>query len=582
MKKTGAWLTTYALEQVGVKYTFGIPGVHNTEIYDELNNSEQIEPILITHESAGSFMADAVSRTSNSIGTMVIVPAAGASYASAGMGEAFMAGVPMLVISGGIRSNSQFTYQLHEMDQHALLAPVTKKTYLLSRLEDIIPSIFDAYHTAISGLPGPVFVEIPVNLQLEKGEIANLPTYSDFQNKIEAENFHINIESIQQAASLLRSATNPGLFVGWGAKEASELLIQIAEFLKAPVSTTLQGLSVFPANHPLHVGMGFGHAAVPAATHAFKNVDCMLAIGTRFAEIPTGSFGVSVPHNLIHIDIDPRVLNANFPAAVAIQGDAVVVLELLYAELCKNEPPFNKNISIEENIRADKKKYAEEWAAHDSGNKINPALFFEKLRDILDDDDFVVADDGNHTFLTAELMPIHQSKHFISPSDFNCMGYCVPAVIATKLMNPNKQVVGIVGDGAFAMTCMEIITAYRLLLGGIFFVFNDGELSQISQAQEIPYNRKTCTVLGDINVAGVAEATGAHFLLLHSNNDIENIIQEAIAIANTGKPVIVNVKVDYSKRTRFTKGIVKTNLMRFDTGTKARFIGRAIKRKVLG
>ena len=121
MKKTGAWLARYALEQLGIRYTFGMPGVHNTELYDELNNSESIQPIMVTHEAGGAFMADAISRTSDTIGTLVIVPAAGAAYASAGIGEAYLDGGPMLVISGGIRTDIPYPYQLHEIDQQNVL-----------------------------------------------------------------------------------------------------------------------------------------------------------------------------------------------------------------------------------------------------------------------------------------------------------------------------------------------------------------------------------------------------------------------------------------------------------------------------
>ncbi len=129
MRKTGAWLVRYALEQIGVRYTFGIPGVHNTEIYDELNRSATIQPVLVTHEGGAAFMADAVSRTSGHIGTLLIVPAAGVTHAASGIGEAFLDGIPMLVICGGIRNDLDKQYQLHDIDQHALLAPITKKTY---------------------------------------------------------------------------------------------------------------------------------------------------------------------------------------------------------------------------------------------------------------------------------------------------------------------------------------------------------------------------------------------------------------------------------------------------------------------
>ena len=141
---------------------------------------------------------------------------------------------------------------------------------------------------------------------------------------------------------------------------------------------------------------------------------------------------------------------------------------------------------------------------------------------------------------------------------------------------------GIIGDGAFTMTCMEILTATNLKLGAVFFVFHDGELSQISQAQEIPYNRKTCTVLSGLDVGGVAKATGARFLALERNADCEDVVAKALRMAADNVPVIVDVKIDYSKRTRFTEGIVGTNLKRFNMKTKARFIGRAVVRKFTG
>jgi len=577
MKKTGAWLVRYALEQIGVRHTFGIPGVHNTEIYDELNKSELIRPVLVTHEVGAAFMAEALSRTSDTIGTILIVPAAGVTHAASGIGEAFLDGIPMLVISGGIRTDTDKTYQLHEVDQHALLAPITKKTYKIETHEQIVPAIYEAFQIATEGEPGPVFVEIPVNLQLFPGEITEPGPFIREIHETELDH-----TAIQQAAEKLYTAKNPGLFVGWGAVDASEETIRIAEFLNAPVATTLQGLSAFPANHPLHTGMSFGKASVPASQNAFKNCDCMLAVATRFAEIATGSYGVEPPKELVHIDINKKVFNANYPATITIEGDSGAVMKALYKALVALGDPKNDNNALKSAIKRDKTAYIEEWFKHDSKDRVNPARFFVELRKQLDDDAIVVADDGNHTFLSAELMPIHCARGFISPTDFNCMGYATPAVTAAKLVNPDKQVVGIIGDGAFLMTCMETLTASSLEVGGVYFVFNDGELSQISQAQEIPYNRKTCSVLHEAQFRGVAEATGCEFISIKGDSDCEEGIRQALEFAAHNKPVIVDVKIDYSKRTRFTKGIVKTNLERFTIGNKARFVGRALLRKVTG
>jgi acetolactate synthase-1/2/3 large subunit len=241
MKTTAAALVRHALEQIGVRYTFGIPGVHNIELYDELLGSDSIQPVLVTHEGCGAFMADAISRATDTIGVLAIVPAAGITHAMSGIGEAFLDGVPMLVISGGIRTDMEQSFQLHDVDQQAIMRPLTKAQYKIERYEDAIPVVYEAYKTAVSGEPGPVFIEIPANLQLLTGE-----------------------QAITEAVSMLASAEQPGLFVGWGARYVTDDLIRIAEHLGAPVATTLQGLAAFPGNHPLHAGMGFGPSAVPA------------------------------------------------------------------------------------------------------------------------------------------------------------------------------------------------------------------------------------------------------------------------------------------------------------------------------
>lgn len=582
MKKTGAWLTAYALEQVGVRFTFGIPGVHVTELYDELNKSKQIDPILVTHEAGAAFMADAVSRTTDSIGTLAIVPAAGVTHAMSGIGEAYLDGIPMLIISGGVRQDSGHKFQLHQMDLHKLLEGIVKKNFLVDKHKNLVSTLFEAYDTAISNEPGPVFLEIPVEIQMFQGELSELPQYTADENR------GLRLESelqpaIVEAANLLMNSQSPGIFVGWGARNSTEELQEIADLLNAPVATTLQGLSVFPYDHPLHTGMGFGNYSVPAAANAFANCDTLLAVATRFAEIPTGSFSLQVPNNLIHIDINPAVFNANYPAKQTIQGDAKQVLNLLARELRKRKAlTENTDNTTQKRIQQDKQNYLEEWLQSSRDGIINPAAFFQKLSQQLSPNDYVVLDDGNHTYLAAELFPVYRSGHFISPTDFNSMGYGVPAAIGTHLGHRDQRTVAIVGDGAFLMTGLELLTATTNNLGVVIFVFHDGELSQISQGQEIPYNRKTCTVLGEVKLEGIAQATGSRYFYLAHNNSIESTIQDAFAAADQGQPVIIDVKIDYSKRTRFTKGVVKANLQRFALGEKFRFIGRAFKRKVTG
>lgn len=575
--RTGAWLARYALEQLPVSHTFGIPGVHTTELYDELSQSGRITPVLPTHECCGAFAADAISRTSNGrIGCLVIVPAAGVTHAMSGIGEAFLDGVPMLVITGGPRTDLKYGYQLHGIDQQKLVDGIVKRSWKITDHSEIVPAIFEAYRTAVSGLPGPVLVEIPVNVQLFSQHVNDVPVFCAFAPD------PVNLDrELDAAVDLLCSARWPGIFVGWGAVDISDSVAKIAELLGAPVSTTLQGLSAFPGNHPLHTGMGFSRAAVPAAENAFAHCDCLLAIGTSFGEIPTGSFGCPVPGNLIHIDISPQAIGRNFPAKVGVTGDSrLIVPRLLTGLESRGLDRRARRAEVEARIARDKASYRDEWRRHKT-DRVNPALFFEELRRQLRDDAIMTVDDGNHTFLAAELYEVRRPRTFISPTDFNSMGYAVPAAVGAKLGSAERQVVSIVGDGAFLMTGLETITAVNLGLEIAYFVFSDGELSQISQGQEIPYNRKSCTTLGNLRLKGIADAVGVRYILLENDSQILDAVRQAVTPGGK-QPVIVDVQIDYSKRTRFTQGVVKTAMKTFPFRDKARFVTRALLRKITG
>ncbi len=577
MKKTGASLAVYALEQIGVKYTFGIPGVHNIELYDELNNSDQIEPVLVTHEGGASFMALGVSCTSDSIGTLMIVPAAGTTNAMSGIGEAYLDGIPMLIISGGTRQDTGRHYQLHQLSQENLVNEITKAYFKIESHNDVLSTIYKAYEIAISGEPGPVFIEIPTEIQMFKGDFNELVPYNkSFQNPT------IDQHKIEAMALLLQQAKNPGIYVGWGASKATEYIQRIVDILGAPVATTLQGKASFPASHPLHTGFGFGPNAVPAGQKSFKNCDAMLAVGVRFSEIGTGSFGVTVPENLVHIDINPDVFDRNYPTKINLEADASEALELLADELEKlmGSKPKNNSILVA-SIKKEKEKYFNQWKEKPLKDKVSPGYFFESLSKHTDDDTRFVVDDGKHTYLAAELLPVNSARHFVSPTDFNCMGFCVPAAIGAKFMNPKSKVVGIVGDGGFLMTGMETLTASTYKKGVVYFVFNDGELGQISQFQKIPLKRKVATIVGDVKIKGIADACNAVYFRMENDDEIDKVIQLAFEKVENNIPVIVDVNIDYSKKTMMTKGVVKVNLARFSFKEKARFIGRALKRHLL-
>lgn len=580
MEKTAASLAVFALEQLGITHTFGIPGVHNTELFDEVSISKKIEPILVTHESGGAFMAEAISRTSKStnIGTLLIVPAAGFTHAMSGIGEAFLDGIPMLIITGGVRTDTKWQNKLHQIDQLELAKGITKAAFRIEDYNEVIPTIYQAYEIAVSDFPGPVLVEIPVNMQIFSGEVEQMPEWQGLPApKVAAD------EELQKTLDALINAKKIGLFVGWGAKEATDELIKIAEFFNAPVATTLQGLSSFPSDHFLHTGFGFGDFSVPASKNAFKDIDLLFTIGARFSEIPTGSFSIEdkIPQTHIHLDIDASAIGANYRTDIHLVGDAKASLKKLVA-LIENLDDSHKreDKSLQEQIAKDKERYLNSWLKHQTKGKVNPAKFFQGLRANLTNDAIMVLDDGNHTYLAAELFPQNAGGRLLTPTDFNAMGYAVPAALGAKLTNPDKQVVAIVGDGCFTMTCMEILTGVTNKLGVVYFVFKDGELSQISQMQKLPYQSKTCCVLPKIDLKGIAQATGAIYLSIESNELAETVSKKALDFADEGQVVIVDIAIDYSKATNFTKNTVKSNFKTFPAKQKARFVKRIMRRKL--
>ena len=595
MNKSGAWLTQYALEQLGISHTFGIPGVQNAEIYDQLNQSQQITPLLVNHEMNAAFMADAVSRTrAESVGTMLIVSGSGVTHAISGIGEAYLAGIPLLIIAGAssqLSANSlsstngeQSNYP--SIDAKEILKPLTKAIYSITEQQQIVETLYTAYRVATSDRPGPVFVEIPLDIQVLSAEIDEpLPLFAQRPaQEIEL----ISDADLNAAATQLLQAESPGIIVGWGAVDAQAKVIALAQQIGAPVCTTLSGVSSFPARHPLHAGMLFGPAAVPSAENAFKDCDCLLAIGTNLNETDTASGSVELPQNIIYITSDQHSSEKESPdgddqdTATVLHGNIQqIAIDLLY-KLQEQKPAAISRKALVDDIASHKAQFKKDWQSHNSRGLVNPAVFFDKLHTAVSDDAIIITDDGLHTYLAAELMPVNSPRSFISPSSFNAMGYCMPAVNAAKLVNPDKQVIGIVGDGAMLMSGMEALTGVRENLGTIYCIFNDGKLSRINHSQRVSDSQTTCTKLGNINWGAFADSIECGYILVRHNNDIEVALRHALETAAHNQPVFLDISIDYSRHSNYALGVEKTNAARFSSTNKLGILGRALVRKLTG
>jgi acetolactate synthase-1/2/3 large subunit len=573
MKIRGSVSVVKALEDEGVRFTFGIPGTHNIELYDALEQSRLVRPVLVTDEQSASFMADAVSRTSDSIGVVNTVPGAGVTHAMSGIAEAFMDNIPILVLTCGVRTDTGKSYQLHDVDQLAMLKPVCKEVFHVVSPEDIYHTVRNAIQIAKSRTPGPVAVEIPVNHYLHtfeaSGFVYNRPPYIPSLPKS---------DDILRAAQMLNESKRPAIYAGYGAKNTPFLLYELAEKLSAPVVTTIQGKGVFPENHELFLWNGFGNSAPSFVSRVMDRCDCLLAIGCRFGEVATASYGINPPENMIHVDINPEVHNANFRASLPIVSDAGSFLRTL-SPLVERHPKNTHQIA---EIAAGHRQVVEFWESRKSKKGVTPWTFFSTLQRYTGDDTIFATDSGNGTFLSMEMLRLDKPGHFIGPIDYSCMGYSIPAAIGAKMANPEREVIAIAGDGAMLMTGLELLTASNLSIAPVVFVMRDRNLSQISQLQKFTLAKETCTILPDYSTKAFANAVNAKYFYIPSDGLVEKTIPQALHAAKEGKPVLVEVAIDYSLKTWFTKGVLKTNFLRLPWSERVRMTMRVGKRRLKG
>lgn len=572
MKRTGGSIVLQALEDEGIPFAFGIPGTHNIELYDVLATSKTVQTVLVTDEQSASFMADGVWRASGRMACVNVVPGAGLTHAMSGIAEAFMDHVPMLVLGCGIRRDSGKAFQLHDVDQQSMIAPVVKATFRPLTGDELYPMVREACHIARSGAPGPVFVEVPANLYMFTHSVGEL-AWSPEDEEVPA----LGEGLMARAVELLSGASRPLLYVGAGAAGATAEVLALAERLEAPVSTTFQGKGVFPEQHPLFLWPGFGSAAPPFVRDVVKDCDVTLAIGCRFSEVGTGSYGLEPPGSLIHVDIDCDALGRNYPADVAIAADAGVFLRAILEQL--GGEPRGEDAGLREAIHRGHVGVWDEWLDDVGGELVTPAHLLRTAQRVLGPDTIYTTDSGNGTFLAMEGLRLEAPGRYLAPVDYSCMGYAVPAALGAKLAQPEAPVVALAGDGAFMMTGLEMATAAAEGIGIIALVLRDKELAQIAQFQATAMNRKVASGVRDYSLKYLAAGMRVDFLDMPNDASVEEVLLEADRIARAGRPVLVDVAIDYSRKTFFTKGIVKANLGRMSLKDQVRFVGRAVVRK---
>jgi len=575
---TGSQLVVRALEDEGITHAMGIPGTHNIELYDALGSS-RVRPILVTDEQSAGFMADGYWRASGRMACANLVPGAGFTHALSGVAEAWLDNVPMLVLGCGIRRDVRMAYQLHDIDQLAMAAPVTKGTFRPMTGEELYPTIRRASALARAGTPGPVMVEVPVNLYLDRYDIpesAFVPPAAE----------PVPVASEAEIARVVEFLRKPGgptlLYVGLGAAGAGGDLVRLAELLGSPVATTIQGKGVFPESHPLFLWNGFGRSAPPFARKIAERCGRVLAIGCRFGEVGTAGYGIDLPGPLCHVDINPEVPGRNFPAEVKVVSDAGPFVHQLVEQLGRSRSSRLATRDVVPEIAGAHDKVRLEWESTRSKTLVSPPLLLERLQAVLGPDTVFTTDSGNGTFLAMECLRLDRPGQFLAPVDYSCMGYAVPAAIGAKLARPDVPVIALAGDGAFLMTGLECLTAAANGLGVGVIVLRDRELAQISQFQETAFNRAVASDLPDYDLASLARGMGIDCLSLSRDGEIDAVLERMRTIMQGGRPVLVDAAVDYSEKTWFTRGVVKTMLNRLPWKDRLRFVARALVRKATG
>jgi acetolactate synthase-1/2/3 large subunit len=566
MKGNGAKAVVESLKVLRIESVFGIPGVQNIELFDALADAP-FETVLVTNEGSAAFMADAHARVTGKLGVLVVIPGPGITNALTGLAEALVDSSPVLAIVSAVDSEQEKSFQVHEIDQSAAVRPLVKGIFKPLKLEDIPGQIMVAANLAKEGEPGPVVVEIPYNLLMKSGEFV-VPQPLSHKNNPDLD------DQLDKIADDLRRSPSVGIYAGFGAIDASDNLIRLAEILQAPVATTISGRGVIPEDSHLSVGFGFGPSGFPLAKKVFGRIHTLLAIGCKYGEVATGSYGLKLPAYHIHIDNNPAAMGANYPVSVSMVSDAGYVLEELVARL--QDKPKARNEKLKSEIEEAKKRYKHRILRLKRGKKyVNPSRLLNTLRDILNRDAIIVTDSGNHQFWTLSDFPIYERRSYLTPADFQSMGFSIPAAIAAKLAYPKRQVVSLVGDGGFLMSGMELVTVRRLGIAPLVLVFRDGALGLIRDAQRRLYRRTPFTGLHNPDFGYMARALDMDYISIKSDLEIDVGLRRA---CSSDRPVLIDANVRYKTPTRYFKGTAVTTMQRLPRQTQKMIIARYAKR----
>ena len=541
MRKSGAEIFVESLLKEGVDAIFGHPGGVVLKIYDILMDAP-IRHFLMRHEQGAVHAADGYARATGRAGVCLATSGPGATNCVTGLVTANMDSIPIVVFTGQVPTTVIGNDAFQEADIFGITLPCVKHSYVVRRVEDLTRVIKEAFYIAQTGKPGPVLVDIPKDVSQAETEFKYPP---EVKLRGYAPTYTGHPGQIRRAAKALAQAQRPVLYVGGGAmsSNAAPELVELAELIHAPVTTTLLGLGAFPETHELSLGM-LGMHGTYWANMAMCEADLIFAIGARFDDRVTGRLDAFAEKadTIMHIDIDPSSIGKNVRTDIPIVGDAKAVLRALI-EVLKT---FKKDWT------ADHQEWLRligEWAAmyplkYYQGDDVVKAQYaIEMISKLAPKEAIITTGVGQHQMWTAQFYRFTHPRTFLTSGGLGTMGYCLPAAIGAQVAFPNRLVIGVDGDGSFQMTSHELATAVQYQLPVKIVILNNGYLGMVKQWQELFYDKRySHSYLGTLpDYVKLAEAYGAKGFRITKPHEVLPTLQQAFA---TPGPVVTEVVVD--------------------------------------
>jgi len=514
---------------------FGYPGGVVIPIFHHLFNAP-FKFVLARHEQGAMHAADGYARASGKVGVVIATSGPGATNLVTGIATAHMDSIPVVIFTGQVSTEMIGNDAFQEADVTGITRPITKHNYLVQDVDELAQTIKEAFYIASTGRPGPVLIDVPVN-------ISNAKTTFQCPEKVNLRGYKPVYKGhpvqIKKACKLIESSKRPVIYSGGGViiSNASKELREFVKKTSIPITTTLLGMGAYPENSPLSLEM-LGMHGTYYANHAVSESDLLIAIGARFDDRVTGKITEFIPHaQVIHIDIDPASVSKNVKVDVPIVGDCKDVLR-----------EMNKIIKaphIDEWIRQIQEvKEKHPLTYRDSEKTIKPQYVVEKLYELTKGDAIICTEVGQNQMWAAQFYKYTKPRTFISSGGLGTMGYGFPASIGAQLARPDKRVIDIAGDGSIQMNIQEMIVAVQQKLPVIVAILNNGFLGMVRQWQQLFYERRyshTCIDFAP-DFVKLAEAYGAVGIRVEKKDEVVTAIKKALGIKD--RPIVIDFVVE--------------------------------------